>query len=96
MLTITPQASEAIRGILASGDVPEGAVLRISPQPQDGAQPGLAITVIEGAPPEDEVVEGDEVEVAVEPTTAKLLEDKQLDATIADGQVSFTIADQAA
>ena len=44
MLTITPEASHAIRGILAASDAPDGSMFRISPQGQDGtgarARPG--------------------------------------------------------
>lgn len=90
MLTITPRASEAIRGILASEGVPEGAVLRISPQPEVG----LAVSVIDSPPAEDQIVEGDRVEIAVEPTAARDLEDKALDATVDDGQVNFLIEEQ--
>ena len=97
MLTITPQASEAIRGILASENVPDGSVLRISPQPQATPEggPGLAISVTESPPADDQVVEGEEeVQVSIEPAAAQLLDDKQLDATVAEGQVAFTIGEQ--
>jgi Fe-S cluster assembly iron-binding protein IscA len=92
MLTITPQASDAIRGVLASENVPEGSVLRISPQPEAG----LVVSVTDSPQPDDQIVEGDEVEVCVEPTAAQMLEDKELDATVAEGQVSFSISQQAA
>ena len=42
MLTITPEASQAIRGILAASDAPDGSMFRISPQGQDGTSPGPA------------------------------------------------------
>ena len=98
VLTITPEASHAIRGILSASDAPEGAMFRISPQPQDGATPGasLTVSVIEEPPPEDEIVEGEEVAVAVEPTAAAILEDKKLDATVVGDQINFSIAEQAA
>jgi Fe-S cluster assembly iron-binding protein IscA len=92
MLTITPQASEAIRGVLASENVPEGSVLRISPQPEAG----LVVSVTDSPQPDDQIVEGDEVEVCVEPTAAQMLEDKELDATVAEGEVSFSISQQGA
>ena len=97
MLTITPEASHAIRGILSASDAPDGAMFRISPQPQDGQAPGasLTVSVIEDPPPEDEIVEGDQVAVAVEPTAAALLEDKKLDATVEGDQINFSIAEQA-
>jgi Fe-S cluster assembly iron-binding protein IscA len=97
VLTITPEASHAIRGILDASDAPDGSMFRITPQHQDGSAPGasLTVTVIEEAPPTDEIVEGEEVAVAVEPTAAALLEDKELDATVVGNEISFSIAEQA-
>jgi Fe-S cluster assembly iron-binding protein IscA len=98
MLTITPQASEAIRGILDSENVPDGSMLRISSQPAEEPQPGpgLLVSLIESPPPEDQIVAGDEVEICVEPATAEMLDDKELDAMVAEGQVNFSIGQQAA
>jgi Fe-S cluster assembly iron-binding protein IscA len=96
MLEISSQAEEAIRGILASEGVPDGASFRISAQQGDDAESGLAVSIVEDAPPEDQVVEGDEVEVRLEPTAAEMLDDKQLEATVADGQVQFSLSAQAA
>jgi iron-sulfur cluster assembly protein len=90
MMTITPQASEAIRGILESESVPDGAVLRISSQPDAG----LAVSVTGSPPPDDQVIQGEEVEICVEPTAAEALDDKELDANVSDGEVSFTIGAQ--
>ena len=96
MLTITPQASEAIRGILDSENVPDGTILRISPQPRSEpqAETGLAISLTDSPPPDDQLVEGDQVAVAVEPNAAQLLDDKELDATVVEGQVNFRIGEQ--
>lgn len=96
MLEITTEAEEAIRGILTSDGVPDGAAFRISSQEDGDSQGGFAVTVTESAPPEDRVVEGEEVEVRLEPTAAELLDDKQLDASIDDGQVQFSLSEQAA
>jgi Fe-S cluster assembly iron-binding protein IscA len=99
MLTISPEASHAIREILDTPDVPSGSMFRISPQPadtDDGAPgAGLVVSVIETPPPDDQIVEGDEVAVAVEPTAAVMLDDKELDATVMGDQVSFSIGEQA-
>jgi Fe-S cluster assembly iron-binding protein IscA len=99
VLTITQEAEQAIRGILDASNAPDGSVLRISPQPaqQDGpgAGPGLLVSVAEAPPPDDQIVEGDQVEVSVEPTAAAILDDKELDATVVGGQVNFSIGDQA-
>jgi iron-sulfur cluster assembly protein len=97
VLTISPEASHAIRGILDASDAPDGSMLRISPQQTDGASAdaSLVVSVIEDPPPDDQVVEGeDEVTVAVEPTAAVMLDDKQLDATVVGDQINFSIAEQ--
>ena len=99
MLTITEEAEQAIRGILDASNAPDGSVLRISPQPAQqegpGAGPGLVVSVTDAPPPDDQIVEGDQVEVSVEPTAAAILDDKELDATVVGGQVNFSIGDQA-
>ena len=97
MLTITPEASQAIRGILAASDAPDGSMFRISPQGQNGTAPGpsLAVSVTEAPDPEDQIVEGEEVAVCVEPSAAALLDDKELDVTVAGEQVNFSIGEQA-
>jgi Fe-S cluster assembly iron-binding protein IscA len=96
MLTITPEASHAIRGILDASDAPDGTMFRISPQGQDGSTPGtgLSITVTDAPPPDDQIVEGEDVEVALEPTAAAMLEDKQLEADVIGDQINFSIGDQ--
>jgi Fe-S cluster assembly iron-binding protein IscA len=96
VLTITPEASNAMRGILASQDAPDGSMFRISPQPQDGSARGgaLVVSITESPPPDDQIIEGDQVEVCVEPTAAVMLEDKELDATVVGEQVNFSIAEQ--
>lgn len=98
MLTLTTEASQAIQTILDSEQAPEGAVFRISSQETPGPEPqtGFAVSVTDTPEPEDQVVEDPNVEVRVEPEAAELLDDKELDATIADGQVNFSLNEQAA
>lgn len=97
MLTITPEASHAIRGILDASDAPDGSMFRIAPQGQDGTAPGpsLAISVIDDPPPEDQIVEGEQVAICVEPSAAAMLDDKELDATVVGEQINFSIGEQA-
>ena len=96
MLTITSEASHAIRGILAASDAPDGSVFRISPQGQDGTAPGpsLAVSIAEAPAPEDQVIEAEQVEVCVEPSAAAILDDKELDVTVVGEQVNFSIGEQ--
>jgi iron-sulfur cluster assembly protein len=97
VLTITPEASQAIRGILAASDAPDGSMFRISPQGQDGMAPGpsLAVSVIDSPAPDDQIVEGEQVAVCVEPSAAVMLDDKELDAQVVGEQVNFRIGEQA-
>lgn len=97
MLEISSEASQAIRGILSSEEVADGAAFRISAQQSEGgnAESSFAIAITEEVLPEDQVVEGDDVEVRLEPTAADLLDDKELDATITGGEVRFSLSDQA-
>jgi iron-sulfur cluster assembly protein len=96
VLTISPEASQAIRGILDASDVPDGSMFRISPEQTDTASAAgrLTVSVIDTPPPDDQIVEGEEVAVCVEPSAAVMLDDKQLDATVVDDQVNFSIREQ--
>jgi Fe-S cluster assembly iron-binding protein IscA len=90
MLTITPDASQAIRGLLDQEEIPDGSMVRISPE----AEKGLAIGLVQAPAPDDEIVEGDGVEICVEQSVADVLDDKELDAGTAGGNVAFRIAPQ--
>ena len=90
MLTVTPDASEAIRGILAQDQVPDGSLVRISPE----ANKGLSIALVQAPEPDDQVIEAEGVEICVEQSAAEVLDDKELDASSAGGNVAFSIAPQ--
>jgi iron-sulfur cluster assembly protein len=96
VLTITPEASEAIRGLLDASEAPDGSMFRIAAQGSDGTEPGptLAISVIDEPPPEDQIVEGEQVAICVEPGAAMMLDDKELDATVVGEQINFSIGEQ--
>lgn len=95
MLAITESAADAIRGIVAAPEVPEGAGLRIASQP-DASRPGtLEVSVAEVPAESDQVLDQDGARVFVEATAAELLDDKLLDAQVDGNRVGFTISDQA-
>jgi Fe-S cluster assembly iron-binding protein IscA len=98
MLEISSEAATAIKRILAAADVPAGAAFRLSAEPSAGPdeEGGFAVTVMESPPPEDQVVVAGDVAICVEPSTAELLDDKQLDAWLDDGKFQFSLSDQAA
>ncbi|GAA2792237.1 HesB/YadR/YfhF-family protein [Saccharopolyspora taberi] len=89
MLTISENAAEVIKVVLAGGDSAPGSGLRIAPA-GDGLQAAIA------AEPEadDEVVEGSGVRVFLEPQAAAALGDKVLDAQRDDnGELSLAVRD---
>lgn len=91
MLTITPQAADAIREVLASQSAPEGSIFRISPQP---GQSDLVVSIVDAPRPDDQIVQGNEVEICVERSAAEILDDKELNATIVGSEVHFSIGEQ--
>jgi iron-sulfur cluster assembly protein len=90
MLAISSQASEAIRGILASPDIPEGAIVRIT-----AADEGLNLALVDGPQPDDQLVAHEGAAVAIEAATVALLDDKLLDAEMHDEEMTFSLTDQA-
>ena len=93
MLTITDTAAEAIRGIVAAPEIPEGAGLRIATQPAAGAA-ALEVTVAEHPAETDQVVSEAGARVFVEADAIPLLDDKELDAQIEGTRVGFTLGEQ--
>lgn len=94
MLVITDNAAEAIRGIVATPGVPDGAGLRIAIQ-EASAQPGV-LEVSVAAEPEDsdQVVDESGARVFLEQRVVELLDDKQLDAQVEGASVGFTLSEQ--
>jgi iron-sulfur cluster assembly protein len=88
MLTVTPEASEVIRGILSADETPDDAVVRISPE----SEQGLTITVVESPEADDQIIEAHGVEICVESSAAEVLDDKQLDAGKVGDNVAFSIS----
>lgn len=95
MLTITDTAAEAIRGIVAAPELPDGAGLRIATQPAAGAS-ALEVSVAESPADTDQVVSEAGARVFVEADAVPLLDDKLLDAQIEGSRVGFMLSEQQA
>ena len=94
MLTLTDQAVSAIRDLTTRPGLAEETGLRIAPQ--DGDAGGLALSLTDGPQAGDQVIEEADVHVFVHPEAAPVLEDKALDAEVAeDGEVSFLLQSRA-
>ncbi|WP_084963551.1 HesB/IscA family protein [Thermoactinospora rubra] len=93
MLTLTPNAAQAIRDLTAGSPQPGNSGIRISANTQDAAS--LVLSIADGPEPADQVVEHEGARVYLDQTAAAVLEDKQLDAgSDARGSVSFTLSEQ--
>jgi Fe-S cluster assembly iron-binding protein IscA len=93
VLTLTDTAAEAIRGIVAAPELPDGAGLRIATQ-ADAEQAALEVSVAESPADTDQVVSEAGARVFVEAEAVSLLDDKQLDAEIEGTRVGFMITEQ--
>lgn len=98
MLTITDTAAEAIRGIVAAPELPEGAGLRIATATETGSGEAgtLEVSVAETPAETDQVVSESGARVFVEADAVPLLDDKLLDAQIEGTRVGFTLSEQSA
>ena len=94
MLTITPNAAEAIRAIVANTDVPEEGGIRISIARQNGAQASLELALSPAPMEGDNVLELDGAHVFLDELAAMALDDKSLDAEMEGGEISFGIVER--
>jgi Fe-S cluster assembly iron-binding protein IscA len=95
MLTISEGASEAIRRLVESADLPDSAGLRIAAGDTTEQGTPLELALVESPGADDEVVADSGAAVFLEPEIAPALEDVILDAQISDDEVAFVIREQA-
>jgi hypothetical protein len=98
VLAITEDAAAAIKGIVGSPGLPDGAGLRITQEQNvesDGQTPrtDLRLSVVAAPEDGDQVLEAERV--FVDPDAAELLADKLLDADVVDDEVRFSLDIQA-
>jgi iron-sulfur cluster assembly protein len=93
VLTLTDTAAEAIRGIVAAPELPDGAGLRIATQP-DAEAASLEVSVAESPADTDQVVSEAGARVFVEAEAVPLLDDKLLDAEIEGTRVGFMLTER--
>jgi Fe-S cluster assembly iron-binding protein IscA len=95
MLAVSENAASAIDGIITSRDLPDGAGVRLSQETSgaDGeADAGIRLDLVPEPAAGDEVIE--DAQVYIEPETARLLDDKVLDAEVSGDKVRFAVKDQ--
>ena len=94
MLTLTPNAEQAVRKLVANAPITEEAGgLRIAPgEPTPDGVP-LELTIVGAPEPEDQDAGTPDAHVYLEPTAAEALEDKVLDAELDGDQIGFALLD---
>jgi iron-sulfur cluster assembly protein len=93
MLTMTKSAAEAIREIVTASGVPDDGGVRIELEPVNKDTARLAMSVTDAAEPGDARLEQEGANVFVEESTALMLSEKLLDATVREDGVEFSVID---
>jgi iron-sulfur cluster assembly protein len=95
VLTLTSNAAEAVKTMAeASPELPSESGLRIHAEATGDGQVGFELTLVENPDEGDQVIEEAGARVFVEAETVVYLEDKILDATIAEDRVRFSLREQ--
>jgi Fe-S cluster assembly iron-binding protein IscA len=91
VLTLTPTAAEVVRTLVDQSESPESGGLRIAAS--EGAPEGVELELSLVGEPEatDATVEQEGATVYLDPGAAELLDDKLLDAQVADDHVTFVL-----
>lgn len=94
MLVLTPAAIEVVNSLTTAPGSPQGAGLRISPDPES-AEGGLQVEIAPEPAAQDQVVGDDGAKVFLDDQVAPYLADKVLDADVdAQGGAHLVIGTQ--
>lgn len=94
VLTITPAAAEALRQIRETDDLGDGTGLRVTAR-LDGDEVAIELDMVEGPHDGDEVVEQGGARVFLDPESAGLLTEVELDVEEHGDHVHFNFAQRA-
>jgi Fe-S cluster assembly iron-binding protein IscA len=94
MLTLTPNAEQAVRQLVANSPISEEeGGLRIAPgQPTPEGVP-LELSIVGSPEPQDQDAGAPDAHVYLEPTAAQALDDKVLDAEVEGNNIGFALLD---
>jgi Fe-S cluster assembly iron-binding protein IscA len=94
MLTLTSNAEQAVRQLVANSPISEEeGGLRIAPgQPTPDGVP-LELSIVGSPEPEDQDAGAPDAHVYLEPTAAEALDDKVLDAEVDGNNIGFALLD---
>jgi Fe-S cluster assembly iron-binding protein IscA len=94
MLTLTPNAEQAVRQLVANSPISEeDGGLRIAPgQPTPEGVP-LELSIVGSPEPDDQDAGAPDAHVYLEPSAAEALDDKILDAEVDGNNIGFALLD---
>ena len=93
MLTLTPNAAEVVRTLVEQSPAPDSGGLRIAAGEDTGEGVALELSLVDEPEALDETVEQEGATVYLDPGAAELLDDKLLDAQVAEDHVTFVLRD---
>jgi iron-sulfur cluster assembly protein len=93
MITLTTEATDVIRELVDTADLPETGGLRLDMNDAslNSAPPSLALTLVEAPAAGDAVIDEGDVHVFVSEQAAPLLDGKEIDARTEAGGVTFLL-----
>jgi iron-sulfur cluster assembly protein len=94
VLTLTPTAAEVVRTLIDQSPAPDSSGLRIVAGDDTGEGIPLELSIVEEPEPADERVEQQGATVYLDPGAAELLDDKLLDAQVAEDHVTFMLREE--
>jgi iron-sulfur cluster assembly protein len=96
VLTLTPTAAEVVRTLVEQSAEPDSGGLRIATHDSSAEGVELELSLVDEPEALDETVEQEGATVYLDPGAAELLDDKLLDAQVADDHVTFVLRDETA
>lgn len=94
MLTVSPDANQAITQLCAEAELPDTGGMRIARGETTEQGTAVQLALVEEPAGDDLQIPGS-ASVYVDQALADLLDDKTLDAEIGDGQVTFALRESA-
>ncbi len=96
MITLTPEATDAIRELVDNAELPDTGGLRLDMNDAtlNSAPPSLALTLVETPATGDEVIDQGGIHVYVSKQAAPLLDGKEIDARNESAGVTFLVNDK--
>ena len=96
MITLTPEATDAIRELVDNAELPDTGGLRLDMNDAtlNSAPPSLALTLVETPATGDELIDQGGIHVYVSKQAAPLLDGKEIDARNEPAGVTFLVNDR--